>query len=148
MRKATTIPVLPIRYRVVTSGIEPDIVTKIAWNVPVGIHGFRLPTSSRDFVIKMMSSIGLDLADMKGRFPIKLERTIRLPLSKSGVTSSNEDRGFWAIDRGDDLKSNLAHACNSKPRESGWQCREGRKARNLCQNSDRRALENRQIVGE
>jgi len=25
------------------------------------------------------------------------------------VTSGDENWGFWAIDRGDDLKSNLAH---------------------------------------
>lgn len=109
MRETSTIAVLPIRYRVVASGIEPDFVTEVTRHMAIGVHGFRLPVSSRDFVIKMMACFGLDLADMKGRFPIQLESAIRLPRTKSRVTSGDENWGFWAIDRGDDLKSNLAH---------------------------------------
>jgi len=109
MSETSAVAVFPIRYRVVASGIEPDFVTEIARHMTIGVDDFRFPTSSRDFVIKVMTCIGLDLADMKGSFPIQFQRAIRIPLSETRMTPGDEDGGFWAIDRRHDLKSNLAH---------------------------------------
>ena len=71
--------VFPICHGVLEGRIEPNFVRQVSWHIAMSLYGFAFPGPTRDFILKVQTRRGFDLACVKGRIVFQGQRLRGIP---------------------------------------------------------------------
>lgn len=108
--------VAPVGNRMRKQHIRDHFMRIVGHSAPRGIALFRLPRrSAKNFVSQLGTMGSPDLAHMKRRLPLQLERIGGIPMAKRRMVSADSDGLLWPVDGRENLKTHNIHTVNLSP---------------------------------